>query len=250
MDFSLIIPAYNEEAYIGATLESVKRAARHAFSGKPAIEMIVVDNASTDGTAAVAASYATKLVPESQRNVARARNAGASAATADVLVFLDADTLVPESFFSCIAEIMRDARCLGGSADINHRPKRRWVHGYLALWRSFGRIAGMAQGAAQFSRRDAFASVGGYDERLFMGEDVDFYWRLRNFAKRGGELRAVHLRVAGQPVAAAFRSVARMADPRVDKSVVYLVVPTPKVSMGRMVRPARAVRRCIFGRAA
>src|SRR5438874_2201589 len=186
MDFSLIIPAYNEEAYIGATLESVERAARHAFSGKPAIEMIVVDNASTDGTAAVAASYATKLVPESQRNVARARNAGASAATADVLVFLDADTLVPESFFSCIAEIMRDARCLGGSADINHRPKRRWVHGYLALWRSFGRIARMAQGAAQFSRRDAFASVGGYDERLFMGEDVDFYWRLRNFAKRKG----------------------------------------------------------------
>jgi len=186
MDVSLIIPAYNEEQYIGATLESVKRASRHAFGGKAAIETIVVDNASTDGTAAVAISYATKLVRESHRNVARARNAGASAATGDVLVFLDADTLVPERFFSRITEVMRDSQCLGGSPDIKHVSKRRWVRGYLALWRCVGRIAGMAQGAAQFCRRDAFASVGGYDERLFMGEDVDFYWRLRKFAKRRG----------------------------------------------------------------
>ena len=42
----------------------------------------------------------------------------------------------------------------------------------------------MAQGAAQFCRRDAFFALNGYDETLLMGEDVDFYWRLKRFAKR------------------------------------------------------------------
>ena len=42
----------------------------------------------------------------------------------------------------------------------------------------------MAQGATQFCRRDAFLALNGYDETLFMGEDVDLYWRLKKFAKR------------------------------------------------------------------
>jgi glycosyltransferase involved in cell wall biosynthesis len=184
MDLSLIIPAYNEQAYIAATLERVNDAVRYA--GNSRIEIIVVDNGSTDDTAEVAARYVSKIIAECEHSVARARNAGAAAATADLLVFLDADTLVPERFFARIIEIMEDSRCIGGSVDIDHGARRKWVRAYLALWRWFGRLAGMAQGAAQYCRRDAFAAVGGYDERLFMGEDVDFYWRLSKFAKRRG----------------------------------------------------------------
>jgi GT2 family glycosyltransferase len=44
----------------------------------------------------------------------------------------------------------------------------------------------MAQGAAQFYRRDVFSNLGGFDERMFMGEDVDLFWRLKKFAKRAG----------------------------------------------------------------
>jgi glycosyltransferase involved in cell wall biosynthesis len=183
-DLSLIIPAYNESAYIGATLEHVKRAVACADNAR--IEIIVVDNASSDDTVAMAAPYTSNVISESDHNVGRARNAGASAATNDVLVFLDADTLVPENFFARIAQVMDDSRCIGGSVDIDHGVGRKWVRAYLALWRWLGRLAGMAQGAAQFCRRDAFAAVGGYDERLFMGEDVDFYWRLSKLAKRRG----------------------------------------------------------------
>ncbi len=94
MKLSLIIPACNEEAYLGATLEAARQAGD--------VEVVVVDNASTDRTAAVATSFRAKVVRESQRSIARARNAGAANATGDVLVFLDADTIVPERFFQRI----------------------------------------------------------------------------------------------------------------------------------------------------
>src|SRR5439155_26146228 len=84
---SLVIPAFTEEAYLPATLASVQRA-------EAGIEIIVVDNDSSDRTADVAASYGATIVREHEHNVARVRNAGASAANGDVVVFLDADTLV------------------------------------------------------------------------------------------------------------------------------------------------------------
>ena len=170
MTVSLIIPAYNEERYIGATLESLNRAASHAFGEQARLDIIVVDNASTDATAEIARSYGARAIPEPHRSVARARNTGASAATGDILVFLDADTLVPEGFFARINETMRDSGGFGGAVDTHHQSSRRWVRFYLLLWRHLGRMAHMAQGAAQFCHRDAFALLGGYDETLYMGK--------------------------------------------------------------------------------
>jgi hypothetical protein len=57
---------------------------------------------------------------------------------------------------------------------------------YLQLWRLAGRWAHMAQGAAQFCKRSAFSAVAGYDESLYMGEDVDFWFRLRRYADTVG----------------------------------------------------------------
>ncbi len=55
---------------------------------------------------------------------------------------------------------------------------------YLQVWYLLGRLTGMAGGAAQFCRREAFLALGGYDESIYMGEDVDFYWRLSRTARR------------------------------------------------------------------
>ena len=54
------------------------------------------------------------------------------------------------------------------------------------MWHLLGRITGMVQGAVQFCRKGVFSEVGGYDESVWIGEDVDFYWGLRKLARRTG----------------------------------------------------------------
>src|SRR5689334_3351058 len=116
---SVVIPAFNEELYLPETLSRL----RDAISICPcSVEIVVIDNASVDRTPEVARSFGATVVHESIHNIARVRNAGAKAARGDVLVFVDADTTVPLQFFVRIAEVMRDAACTGGSADIVHSP--------------------------------------------------------------------------------------------------------------------------------
>ena len=191
MTISVVIPAFDEEKYLPETLDHLRRSeARLAAGPGRVVEVIVVDNASTDRTAEIALASGAKVVAVPEHNIARVRNAGANAATGDVIVFLDADTLVPEATLSRIVQEMADPSCLGGAADTDYRPARASMRAYIRLWRILGRMTGMAQGALQFCRRDAFAALGGYDETSYMGEDVDFYWRLGKLAKsRKGHVR-------------------------------------------------------------
>jgi glycosyltransferase involved in cell wall biosynthesis len=185
MLISIVIPAFNEEEYLGETLASLNRA--KAFlqgkGGLPA-EIIVVDNNSDDSSADIARALGATVARETQHNVAKVRNTGARLSNGNVLVFVDADTIVPDQLLSRIVEMMSDATCLGGAVDPDYRPMKRTVKFYLRFWRIIGRLTGMAQGATQFCRRDSFFALQGYDETLFMGEDVDFHWRLKRIAKR------------------------------------------------------------------
>lgn len=185
MSISVIVPAYNEERYLGETLKSVHRAKDFLLT-KDAVspEIIVVDNDSTDSTSDIALSLGARVVKETKRNVARVRNAGASAASGDVLVFIDADTIVPAELLWRIDQLMASSSCFGGAVDTDYRPAKTLVKIYLQLWRILGKLAGMAQGATQFCSREDFLSLAGYDESLYMGEDIDFHWRLKQFAKR------------------------------------------------------------------
>ncbi|MGA7234034.1 MAG: glycosyltransferase [Bryobacteraceae bacterium] len=123
---------------------------------------------------------------EAIHNIARVRNAGKSAARGDVLAFVDADTIIPRHFFQKVAAAMSDPACFGGSADIIHTPASKLLRAYLEAWRWFGSRLDMAQGAAQFCRRSAFDVLKGYDASYFMGEDVDFYWRLQTLCRKTG----------------------------------------------------------------
>lgn len=182
---SIIIPALNEERYIGETLQWLEAAILTWKSTAPeaSVEVIVVDNDSTDRTAELALNYDARVVSEPVRNIARARNTGAKQAKGEVLVFLDADTLVPPELLQRVADEMDDPSCAGGAVAVQHLPARRILRLYLWCWRIFGRLFGMAQGATQFCRSDRFEKLGGYDERIYMGEDVDFYWRMSKSAQ-------------------------------------------------------------------
>ena len=185
MKLTIIVPAFNEEAYLAPTLGSIRAAADEARAASGVdVDVIVVDNASVDGTAALARDLGATVVHEPVQGIARARNAGARRAAGDVLVFFDADVVVPRTLLVAICAAMRDSTCVGGGVDVDYRPRRLFVRLYLRAWRLLARVTGMVQGAAQFCRRDAFAEVGGYDESVWMGEDVDFCWRLRQLARR------------------------------------------------------------------
>src|SRR5439155_1755456 len=104
---SVIIPAYNEERYLPQTLEHLHRAMDCLGEGHDEkVEVIVVDNASTDRTAEVAIAAGARVVPVPEHNIGRVRNAGALAASGDLLIFLDADTLIPDTLLSRVALAM------------------------------------------------------------------------------------------------------------------------------------------------
>ena len=198
MKLTIIVPAFNEEAYIGPTLDSIQVAVRKLQAGSDVgIETIVVDNNSTDSTAAVARAKGATVVHEPVQGIARARNAGARHAHGDVFVFVDADVNMPDTLLAAIHEAMSDPACVGGGVDVDYLPKRLSMRLYLRAWRLLGRLSGMAQGATQFCRKSVFEQLGGYDEKAWIGEDVDFYWSLKRYSKRtDGSVRFIlHPRV-------------------------------------------------------
>jgi glycosyltransferase involved in cell wall biosynthesis len=198
MLISVVVPAFNEEGYLGETLASLNQA-KACLQGERGLqtEILVVDNDSDDSTADVARALSATVARERRHNVAKARNSGAKLSHGHLLIFVDADTVVPDKLLSRIVEVMSDAACFGGAVDSDYRPTKQTVKIYLQCWRILGRLTGMAQGATQFCRRDLFFALNGYDETLFMGEDVDFHWRLKRIAKRqnGGVAFIEDLRV-------------------------------------------------------
>ena len=176
MKFCIIIPAFHEEGYLPATLDAVEVASAHLLNREDVdVETIVVDNNSVDGTAEVVRSKGATVVEEAVQGISRARNTEARHAGGDVLVFVDADVLIPESLLAEINSVMSDSKCVDGGVDVDYRPNRRTMHIYLGIWRVLVRLTDMVQGSTHFCRKEVFVEVGGYDERAWIGEDVDFY---------------------------------------------------------------------------
>ena len=184
---SVIVPAYNEEAWLPDTLDSIQAAADHLRARVDVtVEVIVVDNNSTDETSAVARSRGAAVVHEPVPGIGRARNVGARNAAGQVLVFVDADVHVPGTLLKVIHDAMLDPRCLGGGVDTEYHPLPFLVRLNLLVWRLLAVLIPMAQGATQFCRRPDFERVGGYSEDIWMGEDTDFYRDLRRLARQTG----------------------------------------------------------------
>ncbi|MEJ7701899.1 MAG: glycosyltransferase [Pyrinomonadaceae bacterium] len=146
-------------------------------------EIIVVDNESEDKTLQIAKDFGAKVFTETKHNIARVRNTGAKNTSGDVLIFVDADTLVPVELFNKIINVMHDKKCLGGAVAVEYEKfERNWMKFYLFGWKFWGKIFNMKQGATQFCRKSVFFEISGYDESTYMGEDVKFYWQLSKYA--------------------------------------------------------------------
>ena len=181
---SVVIPAFNEEYELPATLAAFKTAADNyrAKYPKHKIEFIVVDNASTDKTAAIAAEWGAKVVYESHRQIARARNTGARMATGEILVTCDADSRPhPEVFSKIESELARGV--FAGGVRVWAKPlKLTQLPIFLAV--NFVSFCLRLPAGMYFIKRQDFIEVGGFDESLYALEDVNLAGRLRREARR------------------------------------------------------------------
>ena len=161
MKLTIAVPAFNEEDYLPSTLDSIQTTAAHLRArANVDIDMIVVDNNSEDETTAVAREKGATVVHEPVSGVARARNTGARHAEDGVLVFVDADVIVPPKLLDAIHAAMSDPACVGGAVDVDYRPQRLVMRLYLRAWQLLARLTRMAQGATQFCRQSATEYVG------------------------------------------------------------------------------------------
>lgn len=166
---SFIVPAHNEARLIASTLSALHAAA--ATLARP-YELIVVDDTSTDRTAAIALEAGARVVPVAHRHIAATRNAGAAVARGNWLVFVDADTLVPAPALLAAAEAL-EAGAAGGGASLRLRGRLAWHERMtVRLATRLLRAARIAPGCFIYCTRRAFAAAGGFDERYYAGEDI------------------------------------------------------------------------------
>jgi glycosyltransferase involved in cell wall biosynthesis len=180
---AVVIPAYNAEKYVGQAVDSV------LAQTAPAMEVVVVDDGSTDGTAAVLSRYPApvRVVRLDNGGVARARNVGVEATAARWVAFLDADDVWVPTYLEqmlAAASARPDAAlvyCGLVTVDADLRPlSRRGVPASVVALRNTlvlePPVVSVAQGA--LVKREAFVAISGFDEEMSTSADTDLVVRL------------------------------------------------------------------------
>jgi len=192
MILSFIIPTLQEETVIERILKNLKQITVFNY------EIIVSDGGSKDQTLEIAKKYADKIVENlsgERQTIAIGRNAGAKAATADFLVFLDADVYIPEpdKFFKrAIDSFAANQKLLGLSGWVRVFPEMEtWADyfGYVMVsdWMFYlqNNIFGIGSTCGEFQmiRSDVFKKLNGYKEYLTVAEDKDLFYRISKIGR-------------------------------------------------------------------
>lgn len=173
---TVVVPAFNEQHYLPATLAALKQSLALLppdWSG----DILVVDDRSGDGTAMIAAAHEVTVVTGRHEGIGAARNTGAGSTAADLLVFVDADTVVPTDAFPTVANVFDRHGVLAISIPSDYVTERRCLKPLLAWWRWYAPRHHSTQGVFQAFERRLFLELGGYDETLCMAEDTDLFDR-------------------------------------------------------------------------
>ncbi|MCD6327435.1 glycosyltransferase, partial [bacterium] len=195
---SIIIPVYNDEKHVADAIESA------LAQTLKEVEVIVVDDGSTDGTAQVLTQYEgrIKIVRQENRGVSAFRNAGLHASRGKYICFLDSDdTFMPRKAEMQAGALERhpDAGlCYGAWEGVSQHTKMRKLLRGPELEQLAGALAlGMFAICSVALRRSWAVSVGGFDESLASGEDRDFWWRLLRAGCQPIRIRQVVATVRG-----------------------------------------------------
>jgi len=183
VQISIIVPAFNEEKLLGDSLAEIKSAASAFTTRGWLVDLVVCDNNSSDRTAEIAQAAGAKVVFEPINQIARARNTGASIATGEWLVFVDADTHPCEGLFADVAEHIATGKTLAGGATIRLDQKLFAASLITQLWNYASRINRMMAGSFIFVEAVAFRETGGFSHELFAAEELELSMRLKKMAR-------------------------------------------------------------------
>ncbi len=177
---SFVIPAYNEEKYLTATLRAIFRSMEEVDGS---FEMIVVDDASTDRTAEIARELGARLVSVNNRHIAPTRNAGAQAARGDLLFFVDADTQVNPVVIRAALRTLHNGAIGGGALIRFEDTLPLWARVVFPLVILGFRMSGYTGGGFLFCTKSAFDRAGGFPEELYAAEDLGLIRALKRFGR-------------------------------------------------------------------
>lgn len=187
MKVSVVVPAFNEEALLAQSLQSIRAAMRAIEAPGWSCELIVCDNNSADRTAAIAREAGAAVVFEAVNQISRARNAGAAQASGDWLVFVDADSLPSPELFLEMKHLIAAGRCLAGGATVTFGATSFGVALAIGFWNALSRLTRWAAGSFIFCEAASFREAGGFSEELYASEEIELFRRLKRMARRKGK---------------------------------------------------------------
>ena len=182
MQISIIVPAYNEELHLLENLIKIKNSFEsNSFSD---YEIIVCDNNSTDNTAIIAKDFGAKVIFESFNQISKARNKGASIANGEWLIFIDADSWPSKYLVKTLLDKISQDDIIAGSSIVQFVSSPFW---WRATWKftniSMPLLNLTPTGAFMFCKRTVFDAVGGFNEDIFVFEDLDFSYSMHKYGK-------------------------------------------------------------------
>jgi glycosyltransferase involved in cell wall biosynthesis len=187
MKISIVVPAFNEEKLIERTLRSIKGSLAAFIRLGWETEIVVCDNNSSDRTAELARAESAFVAFEPVNQISRSRNKGASVATGDWLVFIDADSSPTQELFADVAVQIQSGKCLGGGATVQLDDARGWTRWLMHGWNLLSRLGTCAAGSFIFCQAEAFREIGGFSQELFVAEEIEFSNRLKKLARQKGK---------------------------------------------------------------
>lgn len=183
--FTVIIPARNEEKYIGRCLDSIAAAAK-PYPGQ--VEVIVMINRCTDRTAEIAESYGAVTIPIENKNLSQIRNAGIHAARGEIIVTIDADSWVTDNMLTEIERLLQTGKYIGGGVrSAFERNSLGIAMSALVLVVPLLFKYGLLTVGLFWGYKKDFEAVGGFNEQMLMAEDIEFASRLNKWGKQNGK---------------------------------------------------------------